>query len=94
MAACLSESTARGYFSVWARQLWPGMLATVLMLALSSSVILLLIFFDNNFIFGSELFHAPLFVGLAAHFQHQLATVEELGGGEAEGVERSAVEHG
>lgn len=33
MAACLRESTARVYFSVWARPLWPRMLATVLMLA-------------------------------------------------------------
>lgn len=33
MAACLRESTARVYFSVWARPLCPRMLATVLMLA-------------------------------------------------------------
>lgn len=33
MAACLRESTARVYFSVWARPLCPRMPATVLMLA-------------------------------------------------------------
>lgn len=33
MAACLRESTARVYFSVWARPLCPRMLAMVLMLA-------------------------------------------------------------